>query len=101
MPDLEDVAVDQVMRALGEPIRLGIVRALARSGTAMNCGAFDLEVSKSTSTYHFKVLRESGIIAQHLEGTSRFSTLRHEELEARFPGLLTAVLAADDPTPRN
>lgn len=94
-PDLGEVRVDQVLRALGEPVRLEIVRALARAEQPMNCGAFGLTVSKSTSTHHFKVLRESGIIAQYDEGTARYSELRTTELEQRFPGLLTAVLTAE------
>ena len=93
-PDLRDIGVHQVLRALGEPVRLGIVRALARAEQPMSCGAFELTVSKSTSTHHFKVLRENGIIAQHDEGTARYSTLRTDELDRRFPGLLTAILAA-------
>jgi DNA-binding transcriptional ArsR family regulator len=52
------------------------------------CGSFDLPVTKSTCTHHFKVLREAGVIHQRQEGTSRLNTLRREDLEARFPGLL-------------
>ncbi|MBK0869726.1 MULTISPECIES: helix-turn-helix transcriptional regulator [unclassified Saccharopolyspora] len=94
-PDLGEVRVDQVLRALGEPVRLEIVRALARAEQPMSCGAFGLTVSKSTSTHHFKVLRDSGIIAQYDEGTARYSELRTAELQRHFPGLLTAVLAAE------
>lgn len=94
-PDLREIEVEQVLRALGEPVRLGIVRSLARSPHPMNCSAFGLTVSKSTSTHHFKVLRESGIIVQHEQGTARYSELRGTELEQRFPGLLAAVLAAE------
>ncbi|MBQ0828906.1 ArsR/SmtB family transcription factor [Streptomyces tagetis] len=97
-PDLREVPVSLVLRALGEPLRLGIVRSLAQSEHPMNCSSFGLSVSKSTSTYHFKVLRESGVISQFEEGTSRYSELRDTELEQRFPGLLTAILAAtEDP----
>lgn len=60
----------------------------------MACGAFDLGVSKSTSTHHFRILRESGIIAQYEQGTGRYSELRGNDLEHRFPGLLPAILAA-------
>ncbi|MEU6525003.1 helix-turn-helix transcriptional regulator [Streptomyces sp. NPDC046924] len=96
-PDLHEVPVELVLRALCEPLRLGIARSLARAGHPMNCSAFGLAVSKSTSTYHFKVLRESGVISQYEEGTSRYSELRETELEQRFPGLLTAILAAEEP----
>ncbi|WP_243789022.1 helix-turn-helix transcriptional regulator [Saccharopolyspora gloriosae] len=94
-PDLREIGIAQVLRALGEPVRLGIVRSLARSEHPMNCAAFGLAVSKSTSTHHFKVLRENGIIAQHEEGTARYSELRSSELEQRFPGPLASVLAAE------
>lgn len=52
-------------------------------------------MAKSTSTHHFRVLREAGVIRQHYRGTAIQNGLRREDLEARFPGLLDAVLAAD------
>ncbi|MCW2945252.1 MAG: ArsR family transcriptional regulator [Actinoallomurus sp.] len=93
-PALQDIGMEQVLRALGDPVRLGIVRALASAEAPMSCGAFGLSVSKSTSTYHFRVLRESGVISQFEEGTARYSELRAAEFEERFPGLLQAVLAS-------
>lgn len=63
----------------------------------MACGPFDLGVSKSTSTHHFRMLRENGIIAQFEQGTCRYSELRSNGLEHRFPGLLPAILAATRP----
>jgi hypothetical protein len=38
------------------------------------------------------VLREAGVIAQREVGTSRLTSLRREDLDERFPGLLDAVL---------
>jgi DNA-binding transcriptional ArsR family regulator len=55
-------------------------------------GAIDLPVTKSTCTHHFKVLREAGVLAQRQVGTARLNTLRRDDLEARFPGLLDTVL---------
>jgi DNA-binding transcriptional ArsR family regulator len=43
-------------------------------------------------THHFRILREAGIIEQSCEGTAKLNSLRREDLEARFPGLLDAVL---------
>jgi DNA-binding transcriptional ArsR family regulator len=51
-------------------------------------------VTKSTCTHHFKVLREAGVIRQRQDGTARLNTLRSEDLEARFPGLLATILDA-------
>lgn len=80
-----------VMTALSDPVRLGIVVALdARSEVA--CGCFDLPVGKSTGSRHFRVLREAGVIRQRDEGTRRINSLRREELDRRFPGLLDLVL---------
>lgn len=95
LPTREELQLDRVLHALSDPQRLKIVRALAEDPTARPCGAFDLDVSKSTKTHHFRVLRESGLITQEIQGTRRMTTLRRDDLNARFPGLLDAVLAAD------
>jgi DNA-binding transcriptional ArsR family regulator len=79
--------------ALSDPIRLQVVAELAETGEKA-CGTFNLEAPKPTLSHHFKVLREAGIIQIRTEGTQRLNSLRREDLEARFPGLLTAVLQA-------
>ena len=71
------------------------MRELAASDAPRACGSFALEIGKSTRTHHFRVLREAGMIEQWREGTARLSTLRRDDLEQRFPGLLDAVLSAD------
>ncbi len=83
-----------VLHALSDPQRLRIVRMLAEDPEPRACGTFGLEVSKSTATHHFRVLREAGIIEQRTEGTAKFNTLRRADLEQRFPGLLDAVLGS-------
>ncbi len=80
-----------MLHALSDPMRLRIVVALAR-GEERTCKSIDLPVVKSTCTHHFRVLREAGVIHQRLEATTRLNTLRREDLEARFPGLIDAVL---------
>ena len=91
-PGREEIELPAVLHALSDPQRLRIVRELATSEEPLPCGSFALEISKSTRTHHFRVLREAGLIEQRREGTSRLSTLRREDLDARFPGLLDAVL---------
>jgi DNA-binding transcriptional ArsR family regulator len=95
VPSREELQLDRVLHALSDPQRLTIVRALAADPTPRPCGSFGLDISKSTKTHHFRVLREAGLIAQEVQGTSRMSTLRRDDLDARFPGLLDAVLSAD------
>ncbi len=92
-PARDDLELAAVLRALSDPVRLRIVSMLA-SGEERTCCSFDLPVVKSTGTHHFRVLREAGVIRQRVEGKTRLSALRREDLEARFPGLLDAVLRA-------
>jgi DNA-binding transcriptional ArsR family regulator len=79
------------MAALSDPVRLGIVATLGTK-PEVACGCFDLPIGKSTSSRHFRVLREAGLIRQRDEGTRRINSLRREELQRRFPGLLDLVL---------
>src|ERR671915_1561435 len=92
-PARAELELAAVLHALSDPMRLRIVVGLAR-GDARSCGSFELPVTKSTCTHHFKVLREAGVIHQRQEGTARLNTLRRDDLEARFPGLLATVLRA-------
>lgn len=81
----------QVLYALGDPVRLEIVRQVAQQGE-MPCGAFGLKMPKSSLSHHFGVLRDAGILGARSEGTSTLNFLRSKELEKRFPGLLAGVL---------
>ncbi|WP_329176594.1 ArsR/SmtB family transcription factor [Streptomyces sp. NBC_01477] len=94
-PDVRAVTLQQVLDALVDPMRRSIVTQLADATADITCGAFDLPVSKSTATHHFRVLREAGLIRQHYVGTSRMNTLRRAEVDAVFPGLLDALISAD------
>lgn len=93
-PAREELELPAVLHALSDPQRLRIVRELSLDPAPRPCGSFGLDVSKSTSTHHFRVLREAGVIAQQPLGTSKLTSLRREDLDARFPGLLDAVLAS-------
>jgi DNA-binding transcriptional ArsR family regulator len=97
-PAREDIQLNAVLHALSDPVRLKIVAALASRPDACPTGSFDVPVTKSTCTHHFRVLREAGIVRQRPEGTARMNTLRRDDLDARFPGLLDMILrsAASD-----
>ena len=96
-PARDEIELAAVLHALSDPVRLQMVRGLAGDGER-TCGSFDVPVTKSTCTHHFKVLREAGVIHQRQRGTARLNSLRREDLDARFPGLLASVLqAAPDP----
>jgi DNA-binding transcriptional ArsR family regulator len=91
IPAEDEFDLFDVMRALSDPVRRALVHNIASTpGTA--CSTSDFGVSKSALTRHWRVLREAGIIRQEVDGTRHRNWLRDEELERRFPGLLTLVL---------
>lgn len=92
-PDVESVEVDDVLRALADPTRRQIVRLLLAEGDRP-CGTFGLSVAASTLSHHFRTLRNAGILRQYDDGRQRMNTLRLDELDARFPGLVRTVLDA-------
>ncbi|WP_327712701.1 ArsR family transcriptional regulator [Streptomyces sp. NBC_00464] len=93
-PARDEISLESVLHALSDPVRLSVVRELAAAEDELTCSRFDLPVTKSTSTHHFRVLRESGIVQQVYRGTAKMNGLRREDLEALFPGLLDSVLEA-------
>jgi DNA-binding transcriptional ArsR family regulator len=93
-PATEDLEMPAVLHALSDPQRLQIVRELSIDPTPRPCGSFALGVTKSTSTHHFRVLREAGLVSQQPLGTTKLTSLRREDLDERFPGLLDAVLGS-------
>jgi DNA-binding transcriptional ArsR family regulator len=93
---LADVDVLDVLQALSDPVRLDIVRQLAavEDPGELMCRQIRLPVAKSTASHHLKTLVRAGITAEREAGTSKYISLRRDDLERRFPGLLDSVLRA-------
>jgi len=86
-----DLAV--VLHALGDPTRLALVRGMADGESA--CSPDGMDVPRSTLSNHWRILREAGITQTRRVGKTRLMALRRADLDARFPGLLAAVLDGD------
>jgi DNA-binding transcriptional ArsR family regulator len=95
-PARDHIQLPLVLDCLSDPTRLAIVCSLARhsSDTDMCCGDFSGFSGKSNLAYHFMRLREAGLVMTRVKGTTRYMTLRRDDLEARFPGLLDTVIKA-------
>lgn len=91
-PPAHELILERVLHALSDPVRLDIVRRLASVQEA-SCGDLDGGRPKSTVSHHFRVLRDAGLIQTECAGTTHMNRLRRAELEARFPGLMAAILA--------
>jgi len=96
-PAIADVGLGTVLSALADPLRRGIIIDLAGDdGPNINgeraCGSFALPVAKSTRTYHWRILREAGLIRQRNAGNGTFVRLRRDDFDARFPGFLDLIV---------
>jgi DNA-binding transcriptional ArsR family regulator len=97
-PSLDDITVEGILHALGDPVRAHILANILRADGAQTCSAFlevsDRTIPKSTLSQHFKALREAGLIRSERKGVELHNTSRCQELSTRFGPLLSAVLQA-------
>ncbi len=91
-PAVGDLDLAAVLFALSDPARLAIVRQIALPGVVSTCQSVGMDMPKSTRSHHLKVLREAGVTRAVPRGRERVLTLRRDELDLRWPGLLSAVL---------
>ena len=97
-PSISDVRLEAILHALSDPVRVQIFTQIAGASCAQTCTAFssvnERVIPKSSLSQHFKVLREAGLIRSERQGVEMRNTSRCEEVQARFPGLIQAILAA-------
>ena len=84
------IPLDQVMRALGDPIRLSAVRQLLDE-KEKPCGTFDHDVAKATFSHHIKILEEVGIIKSRLDGNKKLMSI-NQDFEKMFPGIISLII---------
>lgn len=97
-PTRDALKLTDVLHALSDPTRLKLAACLA-GGEEQRCGLLYSSIPKSTLSHHFRVLREAGVILQRPQGVSTLNSLRRDDLNARFPGLIDAILCASDDPP--
>ncbi|WP_214412001.1 ArsR/SmtB family transcription factor [Sphaerisporangium fuscum] len=100
-PERRSLTLAPVLHALGDPVRLELVRR-AWGNPESTCSALadGLDVPVSTLSNHLRILREAGLISMTVDGRHRRVRLRADDLSDRFPGLLDPILrltAADSP----
>jgi DNA-binding transcriptional ArsR family regulator len=94
-PAAKDLRLAKALAALADPVRLAMVRTLAALGDSPCVElhqAAGLTISQPTFSHHQRVLREAGIIRERVQGAQRILSIRREDLDVCFPGLLEAVL---------
>lgn len=90
-----EVPLEDVLKALGDPIRLEIVRRMSKNDEVA-CTKLEevLDVAKSTISYHIKVLFHADLVDIRKEGRFYFYALRAETLDHYLPRF-REQLAAD------
>jgi DNA-binding transcriptional ArsR family regulator len=94
-PATEDITLAAVLGALSDPMRLKILkRLLERRDGGLSCsGAAPCpEMAKSTLSHHFRILRDAGLIKTTKQGVENLNRVRWDDVNARFPGLLSAIM---------
>jgi DNA-binding transcriptional ArsR family regulator len=99
-PERDQIDLSAVLEALSEPTRRDIVLRLLREGESPCQASYDF-APKTNLSYHFARLREAGITRTRVTGPYRMISVRVDDLNARFPGLLDAVVAAVEATARS
>ena len=81
-----------ILRTVGDPVRLEIVRVLSDDEPRV-CNELQdaLGLPASTCSYHLRLLREAGVTRTRAQGTLREISLRRDDLEERFPGLVDVL----------
>ncbi|MBL8599390.1 MAG: helix-turn-helix transcriptional regulator [Devosia sp.] len=104
MNTMQDEELADVMRALGHPVRLSILRILAEKQSDCCCTDVTdcLPLAQSTVSQHIKVLLDAGLVERSPKGTRNcysLNTSRLAALNGAFSGLYSG-LAADLAAPR-
>lgn len=78
--------------ALADPTRVQMLR-LMQTSEEVACAALEttFSLTKSTISYHVRVLRHAGLIRVRKTGKFYHYALMREEIERRFPGLLALL----------
>lgn len=92
-PATTELDLATILRTVGDPLRLQIVRVLADDRERTCTEVQDaLGLPASTCSYHLRLLREAGVTRTRPDGTERYMSLRRGDLESRFPGLLEVLI---------
>ncbi|WP_410662317.1 ArsR/SmtB family transcription factor [Amycolatopsis sp. lyj-84] len=93
-PDIDEIRLDAVLQATADPIRRHMLAVLAERGE-VTAAEMNLPVTRATGSYHCRILRQAGWTYTRVRGRERYLSLRREDLDELYPGLVDAVLAAE------
>jgi len=100
-PALDDETLAQMMRALGHPARLEILRILVERSGQCCCTEITgcLALAQSTVSQHLKVLLDAEVIERQPVGTRNRYRVRADRLEAFSAGVARFCVGLRQPQP--
>ena len=97
-PAIENVPLEAILHALADPVRVALFFEIVNQEGPENCtklvSMLDTPIPKSTLSQHMRILREAGLIRGERHGVEMRNTSRFLEVDARYPGLLLAIVTA-------
>ncbi len=88
-----------LLKALADPIRLEIIEALGQGERCVCDLTSDLNLAQSRLSFHLKVMREAGLLADRQEGRWVYYRLRSEAIEELRGWLASLCLSSAVPAP--
>ncbi|WP_216901105.1 helix-turn-helix transcriptional regulator [Synechococcus sp. CCY 9618] len=98
-PPLAAEGARLLLKALADPIRLEIIEALGRGERCVCDLTTDLNLAQSRLSFHLKVLRQAGLLADRQEGRWIYYRLRSEAIEELRAWLAALSRACAEPAP--
>ena len=91
MKKIDKIPLDQIMKALGDPIRLSVIKQLLNAeNQEMTCGSFEYCVQKATFSHHIKIFKDAHILCERLEGVKKFLSIDPEVYNS-YPEILETI----------
>jgi ArsR family transcriptional regulator len=81
-PPIQSEQARALLKALAEPLRLRVIEALGGSERCVCDLTADLGLAQSKLSFHLKVLKEAGLLADRQEGRWIYYRLRPEAIDA-------------------
>ena len=77
-----------VFKALSDPTRIAILRYLKHEARGVTCGevAERIDMSKSTGSYHFRLLREAGLITTRKDAREKYVSINRQAFDTYVSG---------------
>lgn len=91
MEEIKKIPLDKILKTLGDPIRLSAVKQLLeKTNQEITCGEFNYKVQKATFSHHIKILIESQILSERVEGVRKYLSI-NPQIKIAYPELLKVI----------